>query len=177
MQGFQPFYTGSTLTQAARSAGEFRMQGARAMAGAIEGVGKSLGAVAGATTSYYADRPSEFEIKQADPDGKIFKPGERPSQEEFKRRTQGYGDQQRLRMQQSEALSRVMDAGVRLDAVREAQTQRWLGLHWASVTAGLPLDQYPGSVITSPTQPSGYLSNPAANYGVSPGAAYGQYTL
>ena len=128
MQGYQPFYTGTVLTQAARSAGEFQMQGARAMADGMGKLGEGLGIAAGVAANYYMGRPSTNEIKQADPTNKIFGAGERPSLGKFQRRTQAYQADRATKIQEDNAFVGLLDATSRLDQNRNALLLRKLGL-------------------------------------------------
>ncbi len=103
MPGFLPFYTGSTLTQAYRSAGEFQMQGARATAEGYKALGSAVGSVARTLVSMYAGgklgsalgggtSPSPQQVQQAEAMGASFGSSS-PSGQQF---AEGIANQQRL---------------------------------------------------------------------------------
>jgi hypothetical protein len=194
MQGFQPVYSGNSLTQAYRSAGELMMQGAQVQARAAENVGNSIGGALQAAGGQIAKsrannaKVPESQVKAAEARGVDFGPRERVStggsdsgivqykpitQQEFDR---AIANQGKIATLQSENLNSqrtllaVKEAGLRLESARSEMNLRDLGI--SAAPRPFPGQLYPASPLaatpSSATQTAPYGLNPASIYSTPP---------
>jgi hypothetical protein len=181
MQGFQPIYSGNTLSQAAGQAGQFTVQAGQARGQMWQSLGQAIGGMAQSVGNAFAKsqigsaKVPEAQVKAAEAQGVDFGPRERVStgggdsgivqykpvtQQEFDRAIANQGKIASLQsgdLNSQRALLAVKEAGLRLDTARSEMSLRNFGMSAAP-------SPYPGQLY--PVSPLGL--NPASIYGTPP---------